>query len=194
MRVKGQNVAFYSSSFLLTLCFLTVLIGTGLGWGAKQTGAFYAPVFAAKPTYKAKIKQGIPTNISIPSLGLAHTVQEGNYNTVNQTWTLNDTDAFYATPSVPLNNQKGTTLIYGHNTEPVFGKIPELQPGAELRVQANTGYVFIYEYSFVFDVSPDNVNIFNTENAPNVVLQTCSGNWDENRSMYNFSLKKVTSI
>lgn len=186
-----KQFSFYSTTLLLDIAVVVVLAGIASGWWvSNKTEVSTASVFSYNKQASVAIKSGIPTRISIAGLGLDLSVQLGSYQ-ADGNWTLDDHNSFYAAPSVPANNEKGTTLIYGHNTKPVFKNLKNLTPGNELIVQTDSGYTFTYEYSFVSDVDPGDVSIFNTENTPNITLQTCSGAWDELRSMYTFTLKNV---
>lgn len=187
--------AFYSTTLLINMAVVGLLAGIASGWWIKKTDAVnLASVFAVSHhTLKKEAKSGIPTSLSLPSIGLNLPVKRGAYHP-DGSWTLDDLNAFFALPSVPANNQKGTTLIYGHNTKPVFKNLSALAPGAELLVTTDNNLLFRYEYSFVTEVEPDNTSIFNTTNAPNVTLQTCSGPWDALRSMHTFNFKAVEKL
>lgn len=192
---KAFAVSFYSTTLLINMAVIVLLAGIASGWWIKKTDAVdLASVFAAAHhTLKKEAKSGVPTSLSLPSIGLDLPVKHGAYHP-DGSWTLDDSNAFFALPSVPANNQKGTTLIYGHNTKPVFKNLNALTPGAELLVTTDNNLLFRYEYSFVTDVEPDNTSIFNTTNAPNITLQTCSGPWDALRSMYTFNFKAVEKL
>lgn len=170
-------------------------IATGFvtNWFIKTDAGSTASVFSSYIQPKPSIKSGIPINLSIPSLDIELPVAVGVYNE-DGSWTLNDTHAFYATPSSPVNDYAGTTLIYGHNIPQVFKNLPALQPGAELAILTDSGYMFRYEFSFITEVSPENTSVFAFSNAPNITLQTCSGPWDTLRSMYTFRLVEVIKI
>lgn len=188
-----QNMAFYASVVFLNLAVAGIITGFVTGWGVKKADtSILVSAFAHSKTMQPRMKSGVPAQLVIPSLGLELPVKPGTYS-LEEGWALDDSNAFFATPSVPVNNLKGTTLIYGHNTQPVFKRLTRLLPGAKLEVITEDGARFTYEYSFVSEVKPDNVSVFNSENAPNVTLQTCSGPWDEYRSMYTFMLKEVAN-
>lgn len=140
---------------------------------------------------KAATKQGIPVRVAVPSLGIDLPVQKGSYNASNDTWTLSHNSAYYATPTVPANNQRGTTLIYGHNTWNIFRKLHDLEPGAKLTVYTDTGFVFRYRFENEQQVVPENIRLLRGDGRPTVLLQTCSGVWSQHRKLFSFSLISV---
>lgn len=133
-----------------------------------------------------EITQGVPTRIIVEGVGIDLPVSIGSYNPVDQTWTLSDDSAYYADVSVPANNNNGTTLIYAHAKPAVFGPLAGLQPGAPAEVHTENGYKFYYEYRSHANVSPDDTSVFTENGPPTLVLQTCTGIWDEQRAMYTF--------
>lgn len=191
MRKLPQKFIFYGTTLLLDVAVVVLLFGFATGWWVQRNAdVAIASAFSFSPSARKSVKSGIPTKLSIPSLQLTLPVQLGIFNP-DGSWTLDDHSAFYATPSVPVNDSKGTTLLYGHNTKQVFANLKNLQPGAELIITTDSGFTFTYAYSFVSDVTPEDISIFNASNAVNVTLQTCSGPWDQLRSMYTFNFKTV---
>jgi LPXTG-site transpeptidase (sortase) family protein len=131
---------------------------------------------------------GTPTRIVIPSIGVDVSVGVGSYNPSDGTWTLSDDQAFYADASVPVNNNNGVTLIYGHARRAVFGRLNEVAEGNDATVYTDSGYAFHYVYKSKQDVSPSDTSIFNNDGAPTLVVQTCSGPWDAYRTLVSFQL------
>jgi LPXTG-site transpeptidase (sortase) family protein len=129
---------------------------------------------------------GIPTRIVIPSIGVDVSVGVGSYNPSDGTWTLDNERAFYADASVPVNNNNGVTLIYGHARHAVFGRLGEIADGSEATVYTDSGYSFHYVYESKRDVVPSDTSIFREDGAPTLVLQTCSGPWDAYRTLISF--------
>jgi sortase (surface protein transpeptidase) len=140
------------------------------------------------------IKSGIPTRLVIQSLGLDLVVGTGSYNASDGEWTLDATKAYYADVSAPSNDHNGTTLIYGHAQAPIFGDLHNLQPQSEAVVDSDTGYRFHYVYQSVQQVLPTDTSVFQENGDPNLVLQTCSGDWDAYRSLFTFKLESVDKV
>jgi sortase (surface protein transpeptidase) len=140
------------------------------------------------------IKSGVPSRIVISSIGMDLAVGTGSYDGSTGNWTIDDTKAYFADVSVPLNNRGGTTLIYGHNQGPVFGALHTILPGAEAVVYSDSGYNFHYIYQSMRQVLPNDTSVFQDNGKPNLVLLTCSGGWDTYRSLYIFKLESVSRL
>lgn len=140
------------------------------------------------------IKSGFPTRLVIPSLDLDLEVGRGSYNISDRTWTIDDKHAFYADLSIPLNDNNGTTLIYGHGQAQVFGGLPNIKPGAIAIVYSDSDYLFSYKYESVKNVVPSDLSVFTAEGEPNLVLQTCTGPLDSYRGLFKFKLEEVKKV
>lgn len=154
-----------------------------------------ADIAASNPTEaveSAPIIMGKPVRLLVPSVGIDLPVIDGQYNPLDQSWTLVSDKAHFAIPSLPANDRGGNTLIYGHNTPPVFKKLSGLTLGASADVYTDNGYVFSYTFIQVDEVAPDNTTTFSYSGTPILTLQTCSGVWSETREMFTFKFEKVT--
>ena len=146
------------------------------------------PAHIAVRTKPIAAISGTPTRILIPSIGVDVSIGVGSYDPSDGTWTLDNNRAFYADASVPVNNNNGVTLIYGHARRAVFGRLNEVIEGDEVTVLTDSGYSFHYAYKSKQDVSPGDTTIFNDGGAPTLVLLTCSGPWDAYRTLVSFQL------
>jgi len=192
-----QKTSFYGVAFLINASCLIVLAGIrGGGWFQTNTGvaAYATPVSHIRHKLAPAIKSGTPTHVTITALGIDLNVKPGNYDPATNDWTLDNSDAFFATPSALVNDTKGNSLIYGHAIHQIFGKLPQLTVGSELIVTTDNGHLFHYLYSEHHDVDPTDTSIFSYNNPPTVTLQTCGGGWDQVRSMYTFNFQKVDSV
>lgn len=192
---RPKNIPFYGTASLLNILVLLLLAGIATNWWQNdKADAVMASAFSTVHIQQIKAERsGRPRQLSIPELNLNLAIKDGQFN-ADGSWTLDNTNAFYAVGSMPLNVTQGTTLIYGHNIEAVFKSLHNLYPGAELKLTTENNLKFTYEYSFVSQVNPNDVSVFNATNAPNVTLQTCSGPWDQYRSMYTFRYKSVERL
>lgn len=150
------------------------------------------PVAATSATPAAV--HGIPRSVSVPSLGIDVSVEDGYYDTATGQWTLSEDSAFYATPTLPVNSDGGNTLIYGHNSQKIFGKLLDIQPGSEVAVTTDNGYVFTYVHQSTEAVDPTDVSPLAYEGKPRLTLQTCSGVWSQTRQMVYFDLKEYHKV
>lgn len=134
---------------------------------------------------------GIAERVTVPSVGINQMVRPGVYDAAANTWTLDSDSAFHATTTVPVNNSNGTTLIYGHAERAIFGRLLEVQPGAEAMVDTIDGYRFVYSFESSRQVTPTDLSQLTVTGKPKLLLQTCSGPFDAYRTLVTFSLKEV---
>lgn len=138
-------------------------------------------------------QSGWPTRLVIDELELDLQVAPGKFDTKSGTWTISDTKAYYATPTPLPNDQAGTTLIYGHNDWRVFNILHLLDPGDTLKVYTKEGLVFHYVFKSAKNYKPSDVTAIRNDGPPRMILQTCTGNWNEWRRLFTFDLTKVKS-
>lgn len=134
---------------------------------------------------------GKPIHLTIDSIGYDGEVIDGTYNAADQSWTLSKDKPHFATPSTLANNKSGNTFIYGHNNKHVFAQLSKIQLGDQAVVTTDNGHRFIYEYYSLTVTSPQDTSLFSYDGPPVLTLQTCSGIWYENRSLYAFKLMEV---
>ncbi|MBA3758358.1 sortase [Candidatus Saccharibacteria bacterium] len=137
---------------------------------------------------------GKPVRLVIPSLNLQLQIDEGFYNPADASWTLSGFNAHFAMPSMLANDQTGNTLLYGHNNKDVFGPLKQLAPGAIVEVLTDNNHLFYYKLQSTTTIPPEDVSIFAYEGPPILTLQTCSGNWNELRTMSTFTLDRVVKF
>lgn len=193
-RPKTGKIRFYfsvSALYALTLFFGVRAFDIQLFNTAPPAALAQAPA-PRPPKPEIKVIAGKPNRILIPRLGTDLPVTDGNYDPQKKTWTLSDNHAHYAVPSMLPNDREGNTLIYGHKYDWVFGGLKNLQPGDTMQLFGDNGHVFTYVYQSTVALKPDDNTVFRYDGKPSVSVQTCSGRWNENRQMFNFTLKQVT--
>lgn len=190
MRHALEAIRFYSIIGIVNLFVGIAFLSLSLPRPAVVTE--YSPVLQ-KPVIaeRRQARQGIPTRINVPSLGIDVKVGLGSYNPKDQSWTLDTSRAFYADISVPANDSNGTTLVYGHARAAVFSLVPQAKKGTKATVYTNTGYIFRYEYKTKHEVEPSDLSLLKVNGPPMLLLQTCSGPWDVYRTMVLFTLVAV---
>ena len=129
---------------------------------------------------------GPAQRLTIPSLGLALPIIDGNYNPATGQWTLTSNKVQFATPSVAPNNFKGNTLLYGHYRREVFASLHTIQLGATASIDTVNGIRFNYVYTSTEALDPRDTSVFTYQGAPRLTLQTCSGSFYQNRQMFYF--------
>jgi LPXTG-site transpeptidase (sortase) family protein len=135
---------------------------------------------------------GMPTKLSVPSLGIDIAVIPGYYDVSSQTWTLTTNKAQFATPSTQPNDQSGNTFIYGHARTNIFGALPKIRAGAQAVVTTSNGHAFYYSLSQTRVVDPTDSNaVFGYTGKPILTLQTCVGLLYQSRELLTFNLERA---
>lgn len=202
--IAGQNVLqkgrYYSGVLLLyavTLLFAWQLFNpltTNNGTAPVSAQSVSIPETKPAPVRHAITGKPVKIYIKDPSNGLEINlpVDEGFYDEKTQTWTISGWKAQFAMPSLLANDIQGNTLIYGHNNKDVFGLITAMHPGAIAEIHTHNGKVFKYVYEKSQVLQPNDVTVFKYDGPPTLVVQTCTGKWDELRSLYFFKFVSVT--
>ena len=196
-----RNIRFTGSIAILYLFTLgtianlvqsSLLFGTNVQADTKIRIAEYKTV-----KIKPQTTSGKPVRISIDGTTINVPIEDGVYNKSNGGWTLSDTTASFATMTAPANNQQGTTFIYGHGTDAVFGQIVTHRPaeGTAAYVYTDNGYRFTYKLTSIQDLNPNDTWILDdTANSkPRLMVQTCTGAFSQWRTIYTFAYDEVQS-
>lgn len=135
--------------------------------------------------------EGKPIAISLPSVNINLDVADGNYNPNNNSWTLSSDRAHYGVMTAKANNKAGNTFIYGHNRKSVFGRLPKIKVGEQAIVTTEIGKVFTYKLREIITTKPTDTSLFSYKGAPILTLQTCTGAWYQDRSLFIFDFVSV---
>ena len=142
---------------------------------------------AASRVNRAKSEAFIdnPTSIHFARFDKTVAIEPGYYDVPSQTWTLNDDTAHFAARTQPLSTTPwgGQTLIYGHNTDPLFAEVNKLRDGDVVEVTGENGHRFFYAVRGQDVVNPDETSVFDypAEARTRLVLMACTGVWNEQR-------------
>lgn len=136
---------------------------------------------------------GIPNRVVVPNVGIDLPVRMGSYDSASQTWTLDTSSAFYASNSVPANDNNGSTLIYSHARPGLFANLSDISSGMTAQIFTDSGKVFSYTFASTRQVKPDDTSVFVHSGAPTLTLLTCSGPFDAYRTLVSFNLSGVTT-
>lgn len=134
---------------------------------------------------------GHPNHILVPSVGISLPLVDGYYNAKDGSWTLSSTKAQFAAATPQPNNASGNTFIYGHATNEVFGRLPNIKAGAEVIITTDNGYKFTYRFTNSVVVSPTDTAVLAATNTPTLTMQTCTGLWSQYRQMFHFDFVSV---
>jgi LPXTG-site transpeptidase (sortase) family protein len=189
--------------FISSICIMYIMtIGTIVV--TTQSPRFLGNVVQAEPPIvdlyhvikKPVVVSGEPTHITIDSTAIDLPIINGYYDASNDSWTLSKTEAQYAVISSLANDQQGTTFIYGHGTDAVFGEIGEHHPalGTVAHIATNSGHTFTYKLVDIHDYTPNDTSALNNlhSGSPRLIIQTCSGALSQWRTMFVFDYESVT--
>lgn len=131
---------------------------------------------------------GVPVAISVPDANINIGVAPGYYNPQTKKWTLGPDSAYFVMASARPNAQGGNTYIYGHNRSSVFSRLPKVHPGSLVTVKTDSGATYTYRFNYRRDVNPNDSAAMAFDGAPRLTLQTCTGLFYQNRSLFVFDL------
>jgi hypothetical protein len=153
-------------------------------------------VAAIIPTFK--VISGLPTRIVIPGSSwdgrvVDLPVDPGYYDSATDSWTLSGYRAQFAMVSSIANNFAGETYIYGHNNDYVFGALRHVTPsvGSTALLYTSNGHIFSYSFVSASNVAPDMTTVLDYKGPPIMTIQTCTGSFNEVRTLYEYNFDKV---
>lgn len=195
-----RKIRLYSSIasiYIITIGVIGAALCTPHALGEQDTASL--PQATQTITHRTSTTQktvsGQPIRIVIPDKGIDLPVDEGGYDAVSKTWTLSPTHAEFAVSTMPANDHGGTTFIYGHGTDAVFGKLGMNRPaiGSTAEIYTDNNHVFTYTLQSVQNLTPNDTSILRhiSEGPPRLIVQTCTGAFSEWRSEFIYTLRKV---
>lgn len=144
------------------------------------------------------VVSGIPDRIVIPDSSYDGTVVDlpidpGYYNASTATWTLSGYRAQFAMTSSLANNFGGETYIYGHNNDYVFGALRHVTPvvGSTALLYTTNGHIFSYTFVEASSIAPDMTSVLEYNGPPIMVIQTCTGSFNEVRTLYYYNFQSL---
>jgi hypothetical protein len=158
---------------------------------------------SSKAQSDTKELTGHPVNLSIDRLGIKLSIERGEFNSANRTWTLDPTHLFVSTFNDPqpivstnIDKQPLKVIFYGHNTETVLLNTKDITKGDILRINTAEGNSLTYYYVSDELISPTAAGILRQprQQTP-IALVTCNGIWStERRVMYFAALDTPSPI
>lgn len=146
------------------------------------------------PTVIERIEySGRPMRLVIPGSSIDIPVNEGYYDSADNSWTLSGYYAQFAMISTLANNIGGETFIYGHNNDFVLGALRHKTPapGATALLYTDNGHIFSYSFQSATSLGPSDTAVLNYAGPPILMIQTCTGSLNEWRTEYTFAFSKV---
>ncbi len=191
MRQIADKIGFYVAA---TVCNVMVW-GMFTALNVPRVDVSAAPLaIIERPERAFAPTVGKPVRIVVQDVGIDVPVEQGSYDPASQEWSLSEQLAYHATSSVPVNDNNGVTLIYGHARARMFEPLKSVTSGMIAEVYSDTSKVFIYKFSSVREVIPTDVSVFTEAGSPTLVMQTCSGPLDAYRALYSFDFVEVREI
>lgn len=151
---------------------------------------------ASDTTIKAEVSNdsisGHPIQLNIERLNIDLAVKDGQYDEKSGEWTLSPKNVHFVTSTEEPNNKAGNTLIYGHNSTPVFSSTKKLIKGDKLTITTDNGHQLYYRYTGDSIINPDDTTILNAQSdKPQLTLLTCNGWFSEHRRLMYFEFVGV---
>ncbi|MDB5183572.1 MAG: hypothetical protein JWO07_253 [Candidatus Saccharibacteria bacterium] len=192
---KLRFVSSISLVYLITLGTIAGIVQSSHLFGSSVQADNLAPIARQVVPVGPSVISGKPIRIAIDGTSIDMSLIDGYYNSNTNDWTLSDTHAQFAVMSALANNQHGTTFIYGHGTDAVFGQIGEHHPsmGTVAHIYTDSGHVFSYKLDDIHDYTPNDTSILNDtiDGHPRLVVQTCTGALSQWRTMFIFEYEGV---
>ncbi len=194
MLQKVHFVCSISLVYFITLGTIAYIVQSSHLFGS-SVSADMAPPLSQSIAQNPSVISGKPTRIVIDGTGIDKTLIDGYYDAATDGWTLSTTHAQYAVMSALANNTQGTTFIYGHGTDAVFGALDTHRPplGTTAEVYTDSGHVFTYKLINIHDFNPSDTSILDDtiDGSPRLIVQTCSGALSQWRTMFMFQYEGV---
>lgn len=196
MKARQHNArARLTTAYITVLNIGVVLMFAVILWPQPEpvviANAYSAPRGVVQQQAARKPVVGTAARVTVPSVGIDETVRSGPYDIQNKSWTIDNQSAFHADVTVPVNNTNGTSLIYGHADQNLFGRLPEVTTGAIATVYTVEGIRFTYDFESSRQVDPTDVSALTSSGPAKLLLQTCSGPFDMYRTLATFRLREV---
>ena len=189
-----------TTPLLLRVVWLYVVTGVCL-WSVFTLQSYLQPevvvatrvIVPVKPDlHVKKIISGIPSRITIERLNIDLEVRDGAYNYDTDEWTLSNDATHYAQMTSKANDYRGSTFIYGHNTDAVLARMSGLIVGDIVTIKTANGHTFHYVYRSDDLVPPSVTEVLNDNPpTPRLTVMTCEGIWSQQRRLMYFDFKDV---
>lgn len=182
---------------VLLLIGVLMLINPLIAWVNQKSLAvqsFQEITSKSAPANEVPRIEGKPNTITISSVNINLPTVEGIYYPKSATWNLSLDKAHYAVMTPMPNNQSGNTFIYAHNRKNVFMSLPAIKEGDLAVVTTENGKKFTYRYRSAITTEPNDTSILSYQGAPILTLQTCTGMWYQNRTLFIFDFVSFEEV
>lgn len=121
---------------------------------------------------------GRPEKIFIPKIGRYLPIEDGQVE--DNRWKISQKGVSYLV-STPRPGEVGNTVMYGHNTDNILGRIVKLAGGDKIYITNTDGSIYKYEVFETKEIKPDQVEILSQTEDMRLTIYTCSGFLDQAR-------------
>lgn len=128
-----------------------------------------------------------PLRMLLPTVNLALDIDNSTINIESNIWPLSDTAAHYANFTPGLGSERGTMLLYGHNTSSVMRQSNDLTIGDELVLIDENNRNWRFTLDKTENVKPESVGFIYEDVPFRVVIFTCNGWNDQFRRLMYFT-------
>ena len=139
---------------------------------------YITPIQSTIVLSKQQADDSYPISVEVPNIISPLAVEKGFYR--YDLWSLSDNHPMYletsGTPGKP-----GNVVIYGHDTQKIFGNLHKIQKGSVVTIKADTNQIFSYQIDSIKTVLPTNVEILQQGSEERITLFTCTGLFDSMR-------------
>jgi sortase A len=134
----------------------------------------------APETVKNDTKGELPTQITIPSIGIDLPIELGSIQ--DGVWQISYTKPTFLDSSARPGTG-GNVVIYGHNKKLIFGNLPYLSVGQKVTIKTVGGKTYTYEVYKKDFVRPDRVDLVSPTDREELTIFTCWGILDSYRAV-----------
>lgn len=96
-------------------------------------------------------------------------------------WSLDQSAALFLVSSAVPNLNAGNTIIYGHNTNHIFGGLKKLSGNEIIELTLANGEVRSYQVKKIEIVKPEQISVLKQTDYPELTIYTCTGWLDSQR-------------
>lgn len=172
----------FKPNFPLIFSLLLIIVGASLIlWGAYLSdfiGSKQIQPAQNQVVIENQNKKSKPVKLYIPKLERTLEITDGYIE--NNRWTVSASGvSFLVDSATPEEN--GNTIIYGHNTIGVLGRLWKVQKDDFVYLTSSDNKVYKYKIIERKEVKPNQVEILKQEGTSRVTIYTCSGFLDSAR-------------
>ena len=191
--VRNYGTAFISLGVLVVMIVSALhMLYTSSGYGHQPTITAAderhveeaSSVAATKPE---KVATQPPVRMILPTVDIGLDIVNATIDADTNEWPLSDTTAQYANFTPGLGSERGTMLLYGHNSWPVLRKSNDLEVGDGLVLVDAAGKQWRFVLEEMENVTPEQVGFIYEDTPFRVVIFTCNGWNDQYRRLMYFT-------